>query len=82
MKLRLSLLVAIGFIILVGMSSCVRTYTCQCYISYSGQPGLPDTLLQEYQIKGIKSQAKTDCQSHNMNKTTNGVTANVNCDLY
>ncbi len=44
------------------MSSCVKSYTCHCDIKYSRSPGLPDSTFQEYDIKDVKSSAKSKCE--------------------
>jgi len=82
MKLRPSLLLAVSFILMVGMSSCVRNYICHCTIKYSGQPGLPDSVIQEYNIKDTKSKAKTECAANSATYDNNGIHTEENCYLY
>ncbi len=82
MKLRPALWLIVMFICMIGISSCVRNYTCQCYISYTGQPGLPDTVIKTYDIKDTKSSAKSSCQSNSKTFDNNGIHTVENCDLY
>lgn len=82
MKIRFGLLIATFFVIMIGMSSCIRSYTCECRISYSGQPGLPDTVFQDYPLKDTKKKAKSVCES-NSSVTVNGtITTTEECYLY
>ena len=55
------------------MSACTRTYICQCKISYKGQPGLPDTTINEYDIKDSKENAKNLCEGNSGNYNNNGI---------
>lgn len=82
MKLRPSLLLAAAFVTLVGMSSCVREYTCQCAITYSGQPGLPDSSTKEYPIKDTKKKAKKICEDNSYTSEQGGIKTVENCHLY
>lgn len=82
MKLRPSTLLAMGFVIMVGMSSCVHKYTCQCTTSYSGQPGLPDSVVQTYEIKDTKSKAQSECESASKTFDNGGIHTVQNCHLY
>ncbi|XZF14707.1 hypothetical protein ACTHGU_01075 [Chitinophagaceae bacterium MMS25-I14] len=82
MKFRPALLLMVAFVSLVGFSSCVRSYTCQCVISYSGQPGLPDTSIQEYTVKDTKKKAKKICEDNSSTSTQGGITTVENCHLY
>lgn len=69
-------------IILAGASSCTREFTCQCYISYSGQPGLPDTTLREYTITDTKKNAEKLCQEHSGTYESGGIRTVETCDLW
>jgi len=89
MKFRPSLvLLLLVFTAVVSMSSCIKTYTCHCSITYSGIPGLPDSTNQEYQIKDTQSGAKSKCAaaSGTYNNTPyvgqSGITTTENCYLY
>lgn len=82
MKFRPSLLLALAFVSLVGMSSCVREYTCQCGITYSGQPGLPDSTTKEYTVKDTKKKAKSICEGNSFTSEQNGIKTTEHCYLY
>ena len=82
MKLRPSILVALAFVSMISMSSCVKKYICQCKISYSGQPGLPDTVVKEYDIKDTKKNAKSKCEANSATYQNNGINTNEDCYLY
>lgn len=82
MKLRLSLLVALAFVLMTGMSSCIKKYTCHCDISYTGMPGLPDSLHEDYGITDTKANAKSECTKNSMTYNNNGITTVENCYLY
>jgi hypothetical protein len=73
----------LAFFVLIGFSSCVREYTCQCVIKYSGQPGLPDSVIKEYSIRDTKKKAKSLCQGNSTAPVTNGgITTEEVCDLF
>ena len=90
MKLRPSLiLICIALAGAVSMSSCVKSYTCHCDITYSGVPGLPDSTNQEYTISNIKSTAQNECAnaSGTFTNTTQSpeqgtIKTKENCYLY
>jgi len=87
MKIRIFLLLAIAFTGVIFMSSCVKNYTCQCSIVYSGYPGLPDSTTTSYDIKDSKSNAKSKCsaQSGTYNNTDNNgiqITTVEKCAIY
>lgn len=67
----------------VTATSCVREYTCQCQIKYTGQPGLPDSLVQEYPVRDTKEKARDLCKGNSQEPTTQGgITTTETCDLY
>lgn len=72
----------LALIAVLSFSSCVRSYTCQCEISYSGQPGLPDTLIREYEVKDTKKNAESVCEGNSQTSTRDGITTVENCHLY
>ena len=82
MKLRPGLLLAAAFGIMVCMSSCVRDYVCQCEIAYSGAPGLPDTVINEYPISDTKKNAASACESNSGTYEVDGIKAHEDCHLY
>ena len=82
MKLRTGLLVAIASVLILGLNSCVRDYICQCEIAYTGQPGLPDTLITDYTLTDTKKNAESLCKEKSNETTEDGVTTVETCDLY
>jgi len=81
MSLKSTLLLGVAALSLI-CSSCVREYTCQCRIKYSGQPGLPDSLVREYSIRNKKDAAKSLCEGNSMHSETNGIKTDEDCALY
>lgn len=81
MKTRVPLLLLTACILLT-FSSCVREYTCQCVIKYSGQPGLPDSVLREYPVKDTRKKAKSVCESNSGTYQTGDIKAEENCTIY
>ena len=69
-------------------SSCVKTYTCHCTIVYTGNPGLPDTTVQEYTIKDTKAVAANKClnasgsYSNTGNPENGTINTTENCYIY
>ena len=82
MKMRSGLLIATLFITMIGLSSCTREYICECQISFTGQPGLPDTITQEYPLRDTKKKAKSVCEGQSSVKEADGITTTENCYLY
>lgn len=82
MKLRLGTLLTIALLSMVFLSSCYHEYFCQCEISYSGQPGLPDTVVKEYNIRDTKDKAKSLCEQNSGEKEKDGIKSVENCHLY
>lgn len=81
MKVRFLFFIAPVFALLM-MASCTREYTCQCWISYSGAPGLPDSVLHEYPIRDKKKNAEKLCKDNSYHTEQNGITTTEECDLY
>lgn len=81
MKLRPGLLVA-ALLVMITMNSCIHDYTCECEISYSGKPGLPDTLTRDYSISDTKKKAKSICEGNSKTTDLEGVHTVENCYLY
>jgi len=71
-----------SFLIMAGLSSCTRDYICQCTIKYTGQPGLPDSVVREYPIKDTKKKAKSVCEGNSATYTTGEITTTETCRLY
>ncbi len=82
MKLRPVLILAAALLILTGASSCRHDYICQCEISYSGQPGLPDSLVREYDITDTKKNAEKLCEENSVDKEIDGIHTIEDCHLY
>lgn len=69
-------------IILTSFSSCYRTYTCQCEISYTGKPGLPETFTKDYEIQDAKKTAKSTCEASSKTTVTEGIITTERCYIY
>lgn len=82
MKFRLFPVLIIAFFCIVATSSCVKKYTCQCVIKYSGVPGLPDSAIQEYDITDKKSNAESACKAESYTHDANGIHTEETCKLY
>jgi hypothetical protein len=83
MKLRPGVLLAAAFVvILTSMTSCVRTYYCQCEISHTGQPGLPAKHVNEYEIKDTKKKADQLCRANSGEYTNGDIKTKEDCQLY
>jgi hypothetical protein len=85
--MKLSFTKSIFFILgavalLFSASSCTREYTCQCFISYSGKPGLPDTILKEYPITDTKKNAEKLCKDHSGVYEHDGIKTVEDCRLW
>lgn len=63
-------------------SSCTREYTCQCTITYSGYPGLPEPVVKEYSITDTKKDAESKCQDNSDSSVTNGIKTVEDCKLW
>ena len=82
MKFRISILLVIAFACITAMSSCNKKYTCQCVIKYSGVPGLPDSVVNEYDITDTKSKATSICKGNSYTHDANGVHTDESCQIY
>ena len=82
MKFRLSIILVLAFYGTIAMSSCVKKYTCQCVIKYSGTPGLPDSLVNEYDVTDSKKGAEDVCKKESYSHDSNGVHTVETCRLY
>jgi hypothetical protein len=82
MKFRYFLVPALVFAGILSMTSCVKKYTCHCDIVYSGQPGLPDSVVQEYDIADTKGTAKSKCEGESGTFDRNGIHTVESCYLY
>jgi hypothetical protein len=82
MKIRLSVILVMAFAGIIAMSSCVKKYTCQCVIKYSGTPGLPDSSVQTYDITDSKSGATSKCKSESFSHDDNGIHTEETCTIF
>ena len=70
-------------IVLSFATSCTREYTCQCEVTYSGNPpGLPGKEIHEHAIKNTKKDAAKECEANSTKETENGITMDVKCQLF
>lgn len=81
MKLRAGSLV-IALLSLLTLNSCVREYICECEISYSGKPGLPDTVIKRYDVKDTKKNAEALCEDNSSTSEKDGIKTVENCYLF
>ncbi|HRP89467.1 MAG TPA: hypothetical protein PKX92_05465 [Edaphocola sp.] len=80
LKIGVSFLLLTGAI--AGITSCIKTYTCRCEISYEGKPGLPPSFYKEYKIQDGYKKALKMCQDASKTYTDLGITTVEECDLY
>lgn len=66
----------------IAFSSCTREYTCQCTITYTGQPGLPEPDMREYKVKDTKKNAVSKCEGNSETSEINGITTVEDCKLW
>jgi len=64
------------------LSSCTREFTCQCKMTYAGDPGLPEVTLREYSIKDTKKGAESKCKANSASYEKDGITTVEDCDLW
>lgn len=83
MKFRPGVLLVLVLVVITStMTSCVREYVCECQITYSGQPALPDTLINRYEIKDTKKKAEQICADNSGEYTNGDVKTVEDCLLY
>lgn len=84
MKLRSVLLAGFVSIFILGATSCTQDFICQCEIAYTGQPGLPDTLVNEYELTDTKKNAKALCEAGSSEHVDprEGIKTVETCKLY
>lgn len=82
MKLRSSLLLIFALLGVLSLNSCVKKYTCECSIVYSGAPGLPDSTTNSYEITDTKSNAESLCSEESFEHEENGIKVVEKCKLY
>lgn len=67
---------------MLGGSSCTREYTCQCVMSYSGAPGLPDSTTRAYTIQDSRKKAEDLCRGNSKVYQQGNITTHEDCDLW
>lgn len=78
-----SLFIALSaFVLLLSVSSCTREYTCQCKMTYSGAPGLPQGQVREYPITDSKKNAESSCKNSSKTYDAGGIHTIEECDLF
>lgn len=77
-----TLLLALPAVVLLTATSCTREYICQCKMTYSGAPGLPESQVREYPITDTKKKARTACQESSRTYDSGGIHTVEECDLF
>jgi len=81
-KYATALLPVFAATILLSATSCTREYICQCKMTYSGAPGLPESQVREYPITDTKKKARTACQESSRTYDSGGIHTEEECDLF
>ena len=58
---RISLILFIA-LSTISLTSCTKDYICRCKITSTGMPGLPEPIINEYEIKDKPDDAKRLCE--------------------
>jgi len=82
MKFFNTLVLSAATLTIILASSCTQQYQCQCTISYSGAPGLPDSVVSQYPIRDTKKKAKSTCEGKSAVYVNDGITTTETCQLY
>lgn len=82
MKSFKTLIFSAAVLSIIGASSCTKEYVCQCTIQYSGAVGLPDTTVNEYQIRDTKKNAKSICEGSSATYQKDNVKTVETCKLF
>lgn len=77
-----TLLLSAAALAAICATSCTKEYTCQCTITYTGAPGMPEPQVKEYPIRDTKKAAQNLCRENSSTTITNGITADEDCSLY
>lgn len=77
-----SFLLVFSVLALVLGASCTRKYTCQCTMTYTGKPGLPQGETREYSITDTKKNAQNSCRANSRTYDDGGIHTVENCDLF
>lgn len=70
------------FVGMLFLGSCVKEYTCQCVMTYSGQVGLPDPVTRDYPIKDTKKEAVNKCKANSKMYKDGAITTVEECELW
>jgi hypothetical protein len=81
-KRSTSLLIALCVFVLLSATSCTREYVCQCKMTYTGAPGLPQEVTREYSIKDTKKNARAACKANSLTSDNGGIHSVEDCDLF
>lgn len=73
--------IIITIFIAMLFTSCVREYTCECKISFSGQPGLPDPYTRDYSLSNTRKKAVKECEELSRTYSDGGITTTEECKL-
>jgi len=76
------LLASAVLVLLAGTTSCTRKYTCQCKMTYTGVPGLPEGQTREYPITDTKKNAENTCRAASGTYDNGGIHTVETCDLF
>lgn len=68
--------------LIISAGSCTREYTCQCVMTYSGSPGLPDSTVRDYTIRDTKNNARDLCQGNSKVYQEGTIVTHEDCDLW
>lgn len=77
-----TLLLSLSAVVLLTATSCTREYLCQCKITYTGAPGLPQGVVTEYPITDSKKNARNACQAASGTYNSGGIQTVEECDLF
>lgn len=69
-------------LLLFSASSCTREYKCECVMTYSGVPGLPDSTVRDYPITDTKKNAKSMCEANSNTYKDGNITTVERCYLW
>jgi len=81
-KRSTALLLVLPVVMLLFATSCVREYQCQCKMTYTGAPGLPDGEVRTYKIKDTEKSAKSKCEASSQTYDQNGIHTVEDCSLF
>lgn len=74
--------IAVILLSVFSLTSCVKDYTCQCKITFTGKPGLPEPYIREYSLSNTIEEAKQECENRSRHYVEDGITTTEECELY